>query len=131
MKVQYKYERELKDTIKIMKAQFHPLISRTRDAFRRMKTVFDYFTKLISDQGISFLIGIAVGINLILLIQMSEDIFNKLSEPITGSILGIAGIISIVIVGVTILYMQKKSDQRLSKFIEEQLRLNKRFLNPT
>jgi hypothetical protein len=131
MKVQYKYERELKDTIKIMKAQFHPLISRTRDAFRRMKTVFDYIRKLINDQGLSFLIGIAVGINLILLIQMSEDIFNKLSEPITGSILGIAGIISIVIVGVTILYMQKKADQRLSKFIEEQLRLNKRFLNPT
>lgn len=72
------------------------------------------------EQGISFLVGIVVGVNLILLLQMSENIINKLSETLTGSIIGIAVIISTVIVGVTIIYIQRKLVRRINKFIEEQ-----------
>jgi hypothetical protein len=75
---------------------------------------------LAQEQGISFLVGIAVGVNLILLLQMSENIINKLSETLTGSIIGIAAIISTVIVGVTIIYIQRKLARRINKFIEEQ-----------
>jgi hypothetical protein len=57
---------------------------------------------------------------LILLLQMSENIINKLSETLTGSIIGIAAIISTVIVGVTIIYIQRKLVRRINKFIEEQ-----------
>lgn len=71
------------------------------------------------EQGISFLVGIAVGVNLILLLQMSENIINKLSEMLTGSIIGIAAIISTVIVGVTIIYIQIKLVRRINKFIEQ------------
>ena len=72
------------------------------------------------EQGISFLVGIVVGVNLILLLQMSENIINKLSETLTGSIIGIAAIISTVIVGVTIIYIQRKLVHRINKFIEQQ-----------
>ena len=72
------------------------------------------------EQGIGFLVGIAVGVNLILLLQMSENIINKLSETLTGSIIGIAAIISTVIVGVTIIYIQRKLVRRINKFIEQQ-----------
>jgi fructose-specific phosphotransferase system IIC component len=75
---------------------------------------------LAQEQGIGFLVGIAVGVNLILLLQMSENIINKLSETLTGSIIGIAAIISTVIVGVTIIYIQRKLVRRINKFIEEQ-----------
>ena len=51
---------------------------------------------------------------------MSENIINKLSETLTGSIIGIAAIISTVIVGVTIIYIQRKLVRRINKFIEEQ-----------
>ena len=51
---------------------------------------------------------------------MSENIINKLSETLTGSIIGIAAIISTVIVGVTIIYIQRKLVRRFNKFIEEQ-----------
>jgi uncharacterized membrane protein len=51
---------------------------------------------------------------------MSENIINKLSEMLTGSIIGIAAIISTVIVGVTIIYIQRKLVRRINKFIEEQ-----------
>jgi hypothetical protein len=74
---------------------------------------------LAQEQGISFLVGIAVGVNLILLLQMSENIINKLSETLTGSIIGIATIISTVIVGVTIIYIQRKLVRRINKFIEQ------------
>jgi ABC-type Mn2+/Zn2+ transport system permease subunit len=74
---------------------------------------------LAQEQGISFLVGIAVGVNLILLLQMSENIINKLSEMLTGSIIGIAAIISTVIVGVTIIYIQIKLVRRINKFIEQ------------
>ena len=72
------------------------------------------------EQGTSFLVGIAVGVNLILLLQMSENIINKLSETLTGSIIGIATIVSMVIVGVIVIYIQKKTDQRIQTLIDQQ-----------
>lgn len=66
------------------------------------------------------MVGIAVGVNLVLLLQISEDIHDKLSETLTGSVIGIAAIVSIVIVGVTIVYKQKKMDLRLRTLIEQQ-----------
>ena len=66
------------------------------------------------------MVGIAVGVNLVLLLQMSEDIHDKLSETLTSSVIGIAAIVSIVIVGVTFVYMQKKVDRRLRRLIEQQ-----------
>jgi capsular polysaccharide biosynthesis protein len=105
-----------------MKIKFYPtsLISRTKGSFYNSKSYLNYLKKLVQEQGISFLVGIAVGVNLILLSQMSENIINKLSETLTGSIIGIAAIISTVIVGVTIIYIQRKLDRRINKFIEEQ-----------
>ncbi len=102
--------------------RFYPLslISKARDIFYGCKRVFDYLRKLGQQQGVSFVVGIAVGVNLVLLLQMSEDIHDKLSETLTGSIIGIAAIVSIVIVGVTIVYMQKKMDRRLRILIEQQ-----------
>ena len=105
-----------------MRIKFYPsLLSRTRDTFyKKSKSFFDYLKKLTQEKGISFLIGIAVGVNMILLLQMSEDIISKLSEPLTGSILGIAGIVSIIVIGVTIVYMQKKAGRRINTLIEQQ-----------
>jgi type IV secretory pathway VirB2 component (pilin) len=51
---------------------------------------------------------------------MSEDIINKLSETLTGSVIGIAAIMSIIIVGVTIVYIQKKIDRKIKTVIEQQ-----------
>jgi hypothetical protein len=105
-----------------MKIKFYPtsLISRTKGSFYNSKSYLNYLKKLAQEQGISFLVGIAVGVNLILLLQMSENIINKLSEMLTGSIIGIAAIISTVIVGVTIIYIQRKLVRRINKFIEQQ-----------
>jgi hypothetical protein len=102
--------------------RFYPtsLISKARDIFYGCKRVFDYLRKLAQQQGVSFVVGIAVGINLVLLLQISEDIHDKLSETLTGSVIGIAAIVSIVIVGVTIVYKQKKMDLRLRTLIEQQ-----------
>ena len=102
--------------------RFYPssLISKARDIFYGCKRVFDYLRKLAQQQGVSFVVGIAVGVNLVLLLQISEDIHDKLSETLTGSVIGIAAIVSIVIVGVTIVYMQKKVDRRLRRLIEHQ-----------
>ena len=102
--------------------RFYPssLISKARDIFYGCKRVFDYLRKLAQQQGVSFVVGIAVGVNLVLLLQMSEDIHDKLSETLTGSVIGIGAIVSIVIVGVTIVYMQKKVDRRLRRLIEQQ-----------
>ena len=102
--------------------RFYPtsLISKARDIFYGCKRVFDYLRKLAQQQGVSFVVGIAVGVNLVLLLQISEDIHDKLSETLTGSVIGIAAIVSIVIVGVTIVYMQKKMDRRLRTLIEQQ-----------
>jgi hypothetical protein len=102
--------------------RFYPssLISRAKDIFYGCRRIFDYLRKLAQQHGVSFVVGIAVGVNLILLLQMSEDILDKLSETLTGSVIGIAAIVSIVIVGVTIVYMQKKVDRRLRTLIEQQ-----------
>jgi fructose-specific phosphotransferase system IIC component len=108
-----------------MKIKFYPssLISRTKGSFYNSKSYLNYLKKLAQEQGISFLVGIAVGVNIILLLQMSENIINKLSETLTGSIIGIAAIISTVIVGVTIIYIQRKIVRRINKFIEQQLKM--------
>jgi hypothetical protein len=102
--------------------RFYPssLISKARDIFYGCKRVFDYLRKLAQQQGVSFVVGIAVGVNLVLLLQISEDIHDKLSETLTGSVIGIAAIVSIVIIGVTIVYKQKKMDLRLRTLIEQQ-----------
>ena len=102
--------------------RFYPssLISKARDVFYGCKRVFDYLRKLAQQHGVSFVVGIAVGVNLVLLLQISEDIHDKLSETLTGSVIGIAAIVSIVIVGVTIVYKQKKMDRRLRTLIEQQ-----------
>ena len=108
-------------TYKRMKIRFYPtFIPKVKTFFNNRKRYFDYLKKLGQEQGISFLVGIAVGVNLILLLQMSEDTINKLSETLTISILGIAGIISTVIVGVTIFYVQKKTDRKITTIIEQQ-----------
>ena len=105
-----------------MKIKFYPtsLISRTKGSFYNSKSYLNYLKKLAQEQGISFLVGIAVGVNMILLLQMSENIINKLSETLTGSIIGIAAIVSMVIVGVIVIYIQKKTDQRIKMLIEQQ-----------
>jgi uncharacterized membrane protein len=104
-----------------MKIKLYPtLVSRAKGALYNRKIYSDYLKKLAQEQGISFLVGIAVGINLILLLQMSENIINKLSETLTGSIIGIAAIVSMVIVGVIVIYIQKKTDQRIKMLIEQQ-----------
>jgi uncharacterized membrane protein len=102
--------------------RFYPssLISRAKDIFYGCRRIFDYLRKLAQQHGVSFVVGIAVGVNLVLLLQMSEDIHDKLSETLTGSVIGIAAIVSIVIVGVTIVYMQKKMDRRIRRLIEQQ-----------
>ncbi|MFZ0648296.1 MAG: hypothetical protein WAM27_08760 [Nitrososphaeraceae archaeon] len=104
-----------------MKIKFYPtsLISRTKGSFYNSKSYLNYLKKLAQEQGISFLVGIAVSVNLILLLQMSENIINKLSEMLTGSIIGVVAIISTVIVGVTIIYIQRKLVRRINKFIEQ------------
>ena len=102
--------------------RFYPssLISRAKDIFYGCRRIFDYLRKLAQQHGVSFVVGIAVGVNLVLLLQMSEDIHDKLSETLTGSVIGIGAIVSIVIVGVTIVYMQKKVDWRIRRLIEQQ-----------
>jgi hypothetical protein len=96
------------------------LISKARVAFDNRKTYLNYFRKLAQEQGIGFLIGIAFGVNLILLLQMSEDIISNLSETLTNSIIGIIAILSTIIVGVIIIYMQKKTYRRIRTLIERQ-----------
>jgi uncharacterized membrane protein len=104
-----------------MKIKLYPtLVSRAKGALYNRKIYSNYLKKLVQEQGISFLVGIAVGINLILLLQMSENIINKLSETLTCSIIGIAAIVSMVIVGVIVIYIQKKTDQRIKMLIEQQ-----------
>jgi uncharacterized membrane protein len=104
-----------------MKIKLYPtLVSRAKGALYNRKIYSNYLKKLAQEQGISFLVGIAVGVNLILLLQMSENIINKLSETLTGSIIGIAAIVSMVIVGVIVIYIQKKTDQRIKMLIEQQ-----------
>jgi uncharacterized membrane protein len=114
-------ESKEKRSYNTMKIKLYPtLVSRAKGVLYNRKIYSDYLKKLAQEQGISFLVGIAVGINLILLLQMSENIINKLSETLTGSIIGIAAIVSMVIVGVIVIYIQKKTDQRIKMLIEQQ-----------
>lgn len=106
------------DTTKIK--SYPPLVSRAKGALYNRKIYSTYLKKIAQEQGISFLVGIAVGVNLILLLQMSENIINKLSETLTGSIIGIAAIVSMVIVGIIVVCIQKKTDQRIKTLIEQQ-----------
>ena len=106
------------DTTKIK--SYPPLVSRAKGALYNRKIYSNYLKKIAQEQGTSFLVGIAVGVNLILLLQMSENIINKLSETLTGSIIGIAAIVSMVIVGIIVVYIQKKTDQRIKILIEQQ-----------
>jgi hypothetical protein len=57
---------------------------------------------------------------------MAQNITQILSDPVTGSLLGIAGIISTAIVGVTIFLMQKQADHKFNKMIEEHQRVAQR-----
>jgi VIT1/CCC1 family predicted Fe2+/Mn2+ transporter len=95
-------------------------IARAKIFTQESKSFFGSLKKLIGQYGISFLIGVAVGINLILLLQLSENTFGILSEPIAGSILGIVGVVSTFVVGVTIFYMQKKVAKRVNTLVEQQ-----------
>src|SRR5215208_5425270 len=90
------------------------LISKATDIFHSCKRLLSYIGKLAQQQGLSFVVGIAVGVNLLLLLQMSEDIVNKLSETSTGSIVGITAIISTIAFGIAIIYMQRKTNGRIS-----------------
>ena len=102
------YRGRIYETIRI---QFYSSssISKVTAIFYRCGRLFNYLKRLAQQQGLSFVIGIAVGVNLVLLLQMSEDINNKLSETSTGSIIGITAIILIVAFGIAIIYMQRKT----------------------
>jgi hypothetical protein len=102
------YKGRIYETIRI-RFYSSSFISKVTDIFYRCGRLFNYLKKLAQQQGLSFVIGIAVGVNLVLLLQMSEDI-NKLSEISTGSITGIIAIILIVTFGIAIIYMQRKTN---------------------
>src|SRR5215207_3647082 len=105
---------------KTMKILLYPssLISGAKDIFYGFKRLFDYLEKLAKQQGLSFVVGIGVGINLVLLLQMSEDFVNKLSETYTDSVIGITAFVSIVAFGIAIIYIQKKTNKRINTFVE-------------
>lgn len=100
------YRGRIYETIRI-RFYSSSFISKVTDIFYRCGRLFNYLKKLAQQQGLSFVIGIAVGVNLVLLLQMSEDINNKLSETSTGSIIGITAIVAF---GIAIIYMQRKTN---------------------
>ena len=104
---------------KTFKNQIHssPLTARTLEITYFCRLLFDYLGKLAQQQGLSFVIGIAVGVNLILLFQTSDDIVYKLYETSTVSVIGIAAIIFIIAFGIAIIYMQTKTNRRISMFV--------------
>ena len=89
------YRGRIYETIRI-RFYSSSFISNVTDIFYHCGRLFNYLKKLAQQQGLSFVIGIAIGVNLVLLLQMSEDINNKLSETSAGSIIGITAIILIV-----------------------------------
>lgn len=108
------------DTVNI---RFYPsLISKVKQGLCKRNEYLNYLRKLTQDQGIGFLIGIAFGVNLVLLLQMSEDIISKLSETLTSSIIGIVAVLSTITMGITIIYTQKKTYRRIRTLIEQQLK---------
>lgn len=108
------------DTVNI---KFYPsLISNAKRGLYKRNAYLNYLRKLTQDQGIGFLIGIAFGVNLVLLLQMSEDIISKLSETLTSSIIGIAAVLSTITIGITIIYTQKKTYRRIRTLFEQQPR---------
>ena len=101
--------------------RFYPsLISNAKLGLCERNAYLNYLRKLTLDQGIGFLIGIAFGVNLVLLLQMSEDIISKLSETLTSSIIGIVAVLSTITMGITIIYTQKKAYRRIRTLIEQQ-----------
>ena len=108
------------DTVNI---RFYPsLISKANLGLCKRNAYLNYLRKFPQDQGIGFLIGIAFGVNLVLLLQMSEDIISKLSETLTSSIIGIVAVLSTITMGITIIYTQKKTYRRIRTLIEQQLK---------
>ena len=103
------YKGRIYETIRI-RFYSSSFISKVTDILYRCGRLFNYLKKLAQQQGLSFVIGIAVGVNLVLLLQMSEDIIKRLSETSTGSIIGITAIILIVAFGIAIIYMQRKTN---------------------
>ena len=90
------------------------MISKATEIFYSCNRLFNYLGRLAQQQGISIDVGIAVGVNLLLLLQMSEDIVNKLSETSTSSIVGIIAIMSTIAFGIAIIYMQRKTNGRIN-----------------
>jgi hypothetical protein len=108
------------DTVNV---RFYPsLISKAKQGLCKRNEYLNYLRKLTQDNGIGFLIGIAFGVNLVLLLQMSEDIISKLSETLTSSIIGIVAVLSTITMGITIIYTQKKTYRRIRTLIEQQLK---------
>jgi hypothetical protein len=101
------------------KNQIHssPLATRTLEITYFCRLLFDYLGKLAQQQGLSFVIGIAVGVNLILLFQTSEDIVYKLHETSTISVIGISAIVFTIAFGIAIIYMQRKTNRRINMFV--------------
>lgn len=99
--------------------RFYPsVISKAKLGFSNRN--LNYLRKLTQEQAIGFLIGIAFGVNLVLLLQMSEDIISKLSETLTSSVIGIVAVLSTITMGITIIYTQKKTYRRIRTLIEQQ-----------
>ena len=108
------------DTVNV---RFYPsLISKAKQGLCKRNEYLNYLRKLTQDHGIGFLIGIAFGVNRVLLLQMSEDIISKLSETLTSSIFGIVAVLSTITMGITIIYTQKKTYRRIRTLIEQQLK---------
>lgn len=101
---------------------YSSLISKAKQGLCKRNEYLNYLRKLTQDHGIGFLIGIAFGVNLVLLLQMSEDIISKLSETLTSSIIGIVAVLSTITMGITIIYTQKKTYRRIRTLIEQQLK---------
>ena len=96
------------------------VISKAKLGFSNRNANLNYLRKLTQEQAIGFLIGIAFGVNLVLLLQMSEDIITKLSETLTSSIIGIVAVLSTITMGITIICTQKKTYRRIRTLIEQQ-----------
>lgn len=101
--------------------KFYPtFVSKAKLGLYNRKVYLRYFRKVAQEQGIAFLIGIAFGVNLVLLLQMSEDIVGKLSHTLTNSAIGIVAVLSTLVMGFTIIYAQKKTYIRIRTLIDRQ-----------